>query len=110
MVSAGDVRIIVYHSDIPVTDAELAMDSAHGWDDIGYHYLVDWQGRILERRPLGLEGAHTESNNPGSSRRPVIFPPSPRLSRRGPATGRGTCGTTSGSHTRSSSRALRPRA
>jgi hypothetical protein len=80
------VRIIVHHTDNLVTDAEHKMDAAHGWEaskidaravldshvkvngwaDIGYHYLIDWQGRILEGRPLGLLGAHAEGNNPGS--------------------------------------------
>jgi hypothetical protein len=80
------VRIIVHHTDIAVTDAEKKMNDAdgwqaskaqaqsvlymhtkvNGWDDIGYHYLIDWQGRILEGRPIGLLGAHAESNNPGS--------------------------------------------
>lgn len=37
-----------------------------GWSDIGYHYLVDWEGRILEGRPVDRLGAHVENNNRGS--------------------------------------------
>jgi hypothetical protein len=80
------VRIIVHHTDIAVTDAERKMDAAagweaskaqarsvlymhtkvNGWDDIGYHYLIDWQGRVLQGRPIEFQGAHAESNNTGS--------------------------------------------
>ena len=37
-----------------------------GWKDIGYHFMIDWEGRILEGRPLELLGAHTEKRNTGS--------------------------------------------
>lgn len=40
--------------------------NGRGWSDIGYHYLVDPLGNILEGRPLGTLGAHTLSNNEGN--------------------------------------------
>jgi len=80
------LRIIVHHTATAVTDAERAMNDAQGleaakeemravydehvrvegWSDIGYHYVIDWQGRIFEGRPVELLGAHSESHNPQS--------------------------------------------
>lgn len=79
-------RIIVHHADILVTPemknargaASLAASEAYvrelydlhvrreGWYDIGYHYVVDWEGRIFEGRDVNLLGAHSESANKGS--------------------------------------------
>lgn len=33
-------------------------DTAHEWGDIGYHFLIDSAGRILEGRALQWQGAH----------------------------------------------------
>jgi hypothetical protein len=33
------------------------------WVDIGYHYVVDPDGRIWEGRPIGIEGAHVAETN-----------------------------------------------
>ncbi|MFC8392229.1 MULTISPECIES: peptidoglycan-binding protein [unclassified Streptomyces] len=38
------------------------MDS-NGWDDIGYNFLVDWQGRIYEGRGWDNLGAHIAGHN-----------------------------------------------
>ncbi|WP_030212306.1 peptidoglycan-binding protein [Streptomyces sp. NRRL WC-3626] len=38
------------------------MDS-NGWDDIGYNFLVDWQGRIYEGRGWTNLGAHVAGYN-----------------------------------------------
>lgn len=35
-----------------------------GWSDIGYHFVIDRQGRIIEGRPLAYQGAHVSENNP----------------------------------------------
>lgn len=79
-------RIIVHHTDILVTDEDRALKDApgfaaaaehakkvlylhktiNGWSDIGYHYLIDWEGRVLQGRPVDLLGAHTDDNNEGS--------------------------------------------
>lgn len=37
-----------------------------GFDDIGYHYLIDLDGSILDGRPVGQVGAHVEDHNVGS--------------------------------------------
>ncbi|MFI1421222.1 peptidoglycan-binding protein [Streptomyces sp. NPDC020731] len=35
----------------------------NGWDDIGYNFLVDWQGRIYEGRGWDNLGAHITGHN-----------------------------------------------
>lgn len=37
---------------------------SRGWADIGYHLIVDPQGRIWQGRPMNLQGAHVKDNNP----------------------------------------------
>ncbi len=80
-------RIVVHHTAYVVTDAVKAIATnkaswnaavAHvhkaqdlhkrvrGWSDVGYHYMIDWKGRIFQGRPVDRLGAHTEGNNRGS--------------------------------------------
>ena len=40
--------------------------SDRGWDDIGYHYLIDRDGTLATGRPLDKIGAHTQGHNTGS--------------------------------------------
>lgn len=37
-----------------------------GWSDIGYHYLIDRNGTVVEGRPLGRTGAHVRGHNKGT--------------------------------------------
>jgi len=37
-----------------------------GWADIGYHFIIDRQGRIFEGRSLAYQGAHVKENNPNN--------------------------------------------
>jgi N-acetylmuramoyl-L-alanine amidase len=37
-----------------------------GWSDIGYHYLIDRDGTLVEGRPLERTGAHAKGHNTGS--------------------------------------------
>lgn len=37
-----------------------------GWSDIGYHYVVYRDGRIMAGRPVGQVGAHVEGHNTGT--------------------------------------------
>ncbi|NTF32292.1 peptidoglycan-binding protein [Rhizobium skierniewicense] len=37
-----------------------------GWSDIGYHYVVYRDGRIMLGRPIGQIGAHVEGHNTGT--------------------------------------------
>ncbi|MHC4380008.1 MAG: N-acetylmuramoyl-L-alanine amidase [Planctomycetota bacterium] len=72
-------RITVHHTAEPVSSTSLAasisevrdVQSQHmngrGWADIGYHFLVDRDGRVFEGRPLSSQGAHAyKSNNIGN--------------------------------------------
>lgn len=80
-------QIVVHHTANLVTDAVRAIGTnkaswnaavAHvhkaqdlhkrvrGWSDVGYHYMIDWKGRIFQGRPVDRLGAHTEGNNRGS--------------------------------------------
>ncbi len=35
-----------------------------GWSDIGYHYIIDRAGRVIEGRSVAYQGAHVSQNNP----------------------------------------------
>jgi hypothetical protein len=71
----GVSRITVHHDAIVSTDLRSSSDVARriesirrshvqkGWADIGYHYLVDPQGKVWEGRSLAKQGAHVEHNN-----------------------------------------------
>lgn len=80
-------RIVVHHTANLVTDAVKAIKTnraswkaavdhvrkaqalhkrVRGWNDVGYHYMIDWKGRIFQGRPVDRLGAHTEGNNTGS--------------------------------------------
>jgi hypothetical protein len=71
----GINRITIHHSAIisstvrSKADAARMMDNlrrghtGQGWADIGYHYVIDPQGRIWEGRPIQYQGAHVKENN-----------------------------------------------
>lgn len=70
-------RVTLHHSDGKYTrtlaetmaEARFIQDfhiHGRGWNDIGYHFLVDPEGNVLEGRPEGVLGAHTLSNNEGN--------------------------------------------
>lgn len=79
-------RFVIHHTAFPVTDevkalkgkagweaaqkharmAQILHKHIRGWNDVGYHYMIDWEGRILEGRPLDRLGAHVERHNMGS--------------------------------------------
>ena len=37
-----------------------------GWGDIGYHFIVDRDGRVWQGRPLNWQGAHVKDHNEGN--------------------------------------------
>jgi hypothetical protein len=37
--------------------------NGRGWSDIGYHYLIDRDGTVLEGRPIERAGAHAKGHN-----------------------------------------------
>lgn len=40
--------------------------NGRGWNDIGYHFLVDAAGRIFQGRPVEVVGAHVKNDNSGN--------------------------------------------
>ncbi|HEX4810778.1 MAG TPA: peptidoglycan recognition family protein [Bryobacteraceae bacterium] len=48
----------------PITIEEKHM-VGRGWDDVGYHYIIEPNGDIYEGRYLSLKGSHVESANTG---------------------------------------------
>jgi hypothetical protein len=77
----GVNRITVHHDGMPPVSLRSKGDvayrlemirSAHTgnhdnggkpWADIGYHYVIDPQGRVWEGRPVRYQGAHVKDNN-----------------------------------------------
>lgn len=37
-----------------------------GWSDIGYHYLIDRNGTVVNGRPVSRTGAHVKGRNKGT--------------------------------------------
>ena len=40
--------------------------SERGWKDIGYHFLIDRDGKVAPGRPVEKEGAHVMGHNTGT--------------------------------------------
>ena len=40
--------------------------SPRNWSDIGYHYLIDQSGQVVEGRPIERIGAHVKGHNTGT--------------------------------------------
>ncbi len=62
-------RITIHHTAEPIADDSLPTalrevrdiqrtHLAKGWADVGYHFLIDPAGRVIEGRPLTAQGAH----------------------------------------------------
>ena len=60
-------KIICHHTATPSGSTSVeGVRRAHlgrGWDDIGYHYLVDTDGRLRVGRRVGKVGAHCKGEN-----------------------------------------------
>ncbi len=71
---AGKSRFAIHHTDgATLGDAEARMRSiqqfhmvTRGWCDIGYHFLVAYDGRVFEGRELDSLGAHVGAENPNN--------------------------------------------
>ena len=64
-------RIVVHCSATPEGKQFYAADidrwhKANRWDGIGYHYVVDINGRVELGRTIHVQGAHAGVYNPGS--------------------------------------------
>lgn len=62
--------IIVHHSALPVEYGPAEIQRMHkkdrGFSDIGYHFVIDAEGRVYEGRALEIQGAHTRGHNAGA--------------------------------------------
>ncbi|RVT80231.1 hypothetical protein EM858_04340 [Agrobacterium sp. CNPSo 2736] len=70
--TARPIRELIWHcsatregQDFTVEDIR-SWHKQRGWSDIGYHYLVYRDGRIMAGRPIGQNGAHCEGHNTGT--------------------------------------------
>jgi len=71
--SHSPAKITVHHTATPLPDslsptARLRQIQAYhidsnGWCDIGYHFLVDWNGALWQGRNETVIGAHVANNN-----------------------------------------------
>lgn len=70
-------RITIHHTAGPQTmnlkdtlrEVRFIQDfqqNGRGWDDIGYHFLIDGAGNIIEGRPVNVVGSHVKGNNDGN--------------------------------------------
>jgi len=63
-------RIAIHHSAGPITQTVEQIRDWHvngrGWSDVGYHYLIDYEGQIHEGRPVEKVGAHVKGWNKDS--------------------------------------------
>ena len=63
-------RLILHHTATPQDTTVASIRNYHvndlGWSDIGYHYLVDYTGKIYTGRPVERQGAHARGNNENS--------------------------------------------
>ncbi len=53
-------HIIIHHTGAEEKDAQAvrAYHKSLGWRDVGYHYLIERDGRVVPGRDLSLPGAH----------------------------------------------------
>jgi len=69
-VSRSIDKIIIHHSASPITTTVEHIEKWHvkenGWNDIGYHFVITYDGVIHECRPLSKIGAHTKGKNRSS--------------------------------------------
>ena len=64
-------KIIIHCADTPEGRDNRAADirrwhKAKGWNDIGYHYVIDLDGTIEPGRPIEQAGAHCSGHNTDS--------------------------------------------
>lgn len=61
------VNLLVIHHSATRRDASpAAIREGHlrrGWEDVGYHWLIDWNGAVTRGRPLKKPGAHAAGYN-----------------------------------------------
>ncbi|NBD36501.1 MAG: hypothetical protein GVY30_10970 [Chloroflexi bacterium] len=62
--------IVVHHTALPLSDGPFEIQKKHmhdkGYADIGYHFVIDPDGKIYAGRDLSARGAHTGGHNTGT--------------------------------------------
>lgn len=61
--------VVIHCSDTETGTAEAIHDyhiKHNGWDGIGYHYVIDRDGNIINGRPEYWTGAHVKGHNVGT--------------------------------------------
>ena len=61
--------LIVHHSASPLITTAKQMKAWHkakGWNDIGYHYVIEATGKLVRGRPIEVIGAHCKGFNTDS--------------------------------------------
>ena len=62
--------VVVHHSAMLLSEGPRDIQSVHmhqrGFLDIGYHFVIDGEGRIYEGRSLATHGAHVAGHNAGT--------------------------------------------
>lgn len=59
-------KIYVHHSALPRDkgiDEIRKLHLARGFEDVGYHFVIDNNGKIWKGRPIEKEGAHVKGDN-----------------------------------------------
>lgn len=58
-------HIIIHHTGAEEKDTAQVRKyhMSKGWRDIGYNFVVERDGKVVEGRSLGIEGAHTKGWN-----------------------------------------------
>ena len=54
-----------FHGKKTVREMQLE-DMRNGLIDIGYHYIIDYDGYVYEGRPIDVEGCHVKGKNKGN--------------------------------------------
>lgn len=61
--------VVIHHLGRWIADNPVSVQSSHmdknGWDDVGYHFMVNKGGQVYEGRRLVFKGANVEGANTG---------------------------------------------
>lgn len=62
--------VVIHHSAMPPDEGPREIQQVHmqgrNFLDVGYHFLIDREGRIYEGRSLAVHGAHVREHNAGT--------------------------------------------
>lgn len=70
--TARPIKELIWHCAATMEGKDFTVEDIRswhkqrGWSDIGYHYVVYRDGRIMLGRPIGQIGSHVEGHNTGT--------------------------------------------